>query len=295
MSITFSGNGSGGGIRMSGGGGGGNVINGVTVSGTPTSGQVLTATSSTAASWATPSGGGFSLGLLSARPAAGTAGRVYLATDSPGCKFVDDGTAWRPLIDHDCVLGYEPPVASLWTACSGNAGSATITNISGTTAGGGLLLSSPANQPAGWYVTKTGAKTIEVFARINAGWSSTPGNIAACVIIFFAQSDEKQVRLASYSSNVFDTNLQNFTNITTWAANVSTGTELNHGEVWLRLVDDGTDILAYAKPRATSPWSLVGQEARGSFLTTTPGGNRAGIGVASIPESCIEILSFQMY
>lgn len=52
MSITFSGNGSGGGIRMSGGGGGGNVINGVTVSGTPTSGQVLTATSSTAASWA---------------------------------------------------------------------------------------------------------------------------------------------------------------------------------------------------------------------------------------------------
>ncbi|TAH34248.1 hypothetical protein EYC59_03105 [Candidatus Saccharibacteria bacterium] len=36
-------------------------VNGISVSGTPTSGQVLTASSGTAASWATPSGGGSSL------------------------------------------------------------------------------------------------------------------------------------------------------------------------------------------------------------------------------------------
>jgi hypothetical protein len=44
------------GLYFYGGGGGG--INGVTVTGTPSSGQVPTATSSTAATWQTPSGGG---------------------------------------------------------------------------------------------------------------------------------------------------------------------------------------------------------------------------------------------
>lgn len=39
------------------------VVTGVTVTGTPTNGQVLTATSGTAASWATPSGGGGSGGV----------------------------------------------------------------------------------------------------------------------------------------------------------------------------------------------------------------------------------------
>jgi hypothetical protein len=40
-----------------GGGGGGSTIDGVTVSGTPTSGQVITATSGTAANWQTPAAG----------------------------------------------------------------------------------------------------------------------------------------------------------------------------------------------------------------------------------------------
>ena len=45
-------------LLTTGGSGGSSVIDGVTVTGTPSVGQVLTATSPTAADWATPSAGG---------------------------------------------------------------------------------------------------------------------------------------------------------------------------------------------------------------------------------------------
>lgn len=50
-------------------------------------------------------------GLLSARPAAGHAGAVYLATDAPATLWVDDGTAWKATLTFGTTAG---------SACQGN-------------------------------------------------------------------------------------------------------------------------------------------------------------------------------
>lgn len=50
-------------------------------------------------------------GLLSARPAAGNAGAVYLATDAPATFWVDDGAAWKATLTFGTTAG---------SACQGN-------------------------------------------------------------------------------------------------------------------------------------------------------------------------------
>lgn len=66
-----------------------------------------------AATLAGLSGGGTVYGTYAARPAAGTAGRIFIPSDGP-VQFVDDGAEWRPLINQG-VRGKEPPAASTWT------------------------------------------------------------------------------------------------------------------------------------------------------------------------------------
>ena len=70
-------------------------------------------------------------GAFSSMPSPATAGRIYVATDSPTTLWVDDGTEHRPLIA-GATLGYRPPIASVWTAY--NAGTATMADSSGALA-----------------------------------------------------------------------------------------------------------------------------------------------------------------
>jgi len=59
-----------------------------------------------------PPGASVGIGAFGARPAAGNAGALYMPTDAP-FMAIDDGTAWRPLLDG--VLGTEPPAAAVFT------------------------------------------------------------------------------------------------------------------------------------------------------------------------------------
>lgn len=45
----------------------------------------------------------FAVGLLSARPSAGTAGRVYLTTDTPSQLFLDTGSVWTLIASSDLL------------------------------------------------------------------------------------------------------------------------------------------------------------------------------------------------
>ena len=74
-------------------------------------------------------GGGATVGTFANRPAAGNAGALYIATDSPIAQWVDDGSAWRPLIQGQ-ALGTQVPAASAFTAF--NAGTFTFSDASGT-------------------------------------------------------------------------------------------------------------------------------------------------------------------
>lgn len=88
---------------------------------------------------ATTGGGGSSAGYGTylARPAASTPGNTYYATDSPVGEWVDDGSAWHPLIGG--VIGEEVPTVadfnSDWTIFNPGGGP----DISVTGLPGGLL------------------------------------------------------------------------------------------------------------------------------------------------------------
>jgi len=73
-------------------------VNGVAISGIPANGKTLTASSSSAASWQTPSAGSsVTTGTFASRPTSGSghsAGDVYFCSDSP-YSFVYDGSTWN--------------------------------------------------------------------------------------------------------------------------------------------------------------------------------------------------------
>jgi hypothetical protein len=73
-------------------------------------------------------GGGATVGTFANRPAAGHAGALYIATDSPIAQWVDDGSAWRPLIQGQ-ALGTQVPAASNWTSFGSGA---TVADNKGT-------------------------------------------------------------------------------------------------------------------------------------------------------------------
>lgn len=65
-------------------------------------------------------------GTFAARPAAGSAGRLAFVTDSPIQTWVDDGSAWRPLING--VIGTAPPAVAGMTWVNQGGASATANN-----------------------------------------------------------------------------------------------------------------------------------------------------------------------
>ncbi len=83
----------------------------------------------TSASSVAISGAGVSLGTFASRPAAGTSGRLYIASDAAVALSVDNGTAWQPLVGGS-VVGVQPPLAATFTAV--NQGSTTLTDSNGT-------------------------------------------------------------------------------------------------------------------------------------------------------------------
>jgi hypothetical protein len=94
----------------------------------PSAGQVLTASSSTAAAWATPSGGGggtypgtYTYATLPSAVTAG-AGNQQIVSDVPDCVFISDGSVWQPFCSGVLVTPPSVPVSSL-TAYNSNAGS----------------------------------------------------------------------------------------------------------------------------------------------------------------------------
>jgi hypothetical protein len=94
----------------------------------PSAGQVLTASSSTLAAWATPSGGGggtfpgtYTYATLPSAVSAGV-GNQQIVSDVPDCVFISDGSVWKPFCSGVLVTPPSVPVSAL-TAYNPNAGS----------------------------------------------------------------------------------------------------------------------------------------------------------------------------
>lgn len=87
-------------------------INGVSVTGTPTTGQVPTATGGTAATWQTPSGGGGGIAHGTSFPGSPTNGDYYQRDDRAGIIYQYDtgfsgpAAAWYPVYHRNIIDAY---------------------------------------------------------------------------------------------------------------------------------------------------------------------------------------------
>jgi hypothetical protein len=155
--------GSGGSLTVSGTGIiGATAIDGVTVTGTPTSGQVPTATSGTAATWQTPATGGtvtsFSAGNLSPL----LTSSVATSTTTPALSFTLSNAGAFTLFGNNTSSSAAPSyttMGSIFGSCSGATNALTFnstTNAFGcnTIGGGGTVNSGTATQMA--YYASTG-------------------------------------------------------------------------------------------------------------------------------------------
>ena len=114
-------------------------------------GQVLTVVSG-APAWASGAGGGggggVSAGPIGSRPAAGTAGRLYLCTDTPLICY-DDGTAWR------CWGTYDYPIAEPDNEAFSWAARGALDNASVDLSKGGIILRTSPSPIDNWAIRVT--------------------------------------------------------------------------------------------------------------------------------------------
>jgi hypothetical protein len=188
-----------------------------------------------------------------------------------------------------------PPLASTFTANPSNGAGAALVDISG----GGLLLSgakgaSDDSKSAGFYRAKSGTKTLTVCLRQALTDTGGVAGANAAVGLYFGESATGRIKTFRSFAGALPTQLF-FNSYTNPATAVGGGAVLGvalGSTYWLRLVDDGTNIVGSYSMNGKN-WTQACTEARGTFLTTTPGGDRMGLFVFGFSSAVqAEILSY---
>ena len=272
-------------------GGGGGSLTVAEADGTPSVSGVTSITVSNgtltddgggAVTLTTSGGGGGSItsGTYASRPAAGTAGALYLATDVP-MLYRDTGSTWEryPLRE---VIATQPPAASGFTGQ--NAGTATLTDdadgllysyAKGTTGGDlncrGFTVAAPAT-PWTW--------TIQLRAYIHCG-SETDTSTSATLMIGGRESSTGKRTVVSLTDYQYHSQMT----FDHWAGDASYGAGVGtptppwggwHNCPPLRVKDDGTTLSLQLSYDGGRNWYTIYSEARTSYMAG--GANQLYIG-----------------
>lgn len=188
-----------------------------------------------------------------------------------------------------------PPLAATFTANAGNGAGASLVDISG----GGLLLSgakgaSDDSKNAGFYRAKSGAKTLTVCVRHVLTDTGAAAGANAAIGLYFEEAATG--RMAVFRSFIGALPEQLFFNSYTAPTTAVGGGSVLGIDIgrtyWLRLVDDGVNIVASYSTNGKT-WIQASTAARGAFLTTTPGGDRMGVFASGFSSAVqAEILSY---
>jgi hypothetical protein len=215
-----------------------------------------------------------SYGAYSSRPAAGTAGKLYVATDAPVGLWVDTGSAWAPLIGGQ-VPGVQPKAASNFTATNAVAACTLVDRK------GALHLAKTADSSAQTvrpWVESLSSSTAKVECAVNYGYGQTLTNAFPGVGLCMRESSTGKlfIFIVSYnSSNAAFSNTQVFleasrwTNHTTRSAAAYASTWFGNGPKFLRLRVSGSNILAEVSTDRQN-WSTVNTTALTTAFTTAP-------------------------
>lgn len=236
-------------------------------------GQVLTVDPTThELVWATPSGGGgggsISSGVYASRPAAGTAGALYLPTDTT-YLYKDNGSAWQAW---GPLYPLTPPVAAQFAWA--NQGTATLTddgalNLStGAAASGYNIRMQVKSAPATPY-TITAACIVGMTGGVDAfGGICWRDSVGGGIVGLYT----------TYNG----LNLSKWSNPTTPVASYASfdARATFRGLVWLRLTDDGTNRVASYSGDGVN-WLQMYSVARTDFITPNQVGFLVSCGSAS--------------
>jgi hypothetical protein len=210
--------------------------------------------------WADPSGGAEPAdvtltGTYAALPAAGTAGRLYLPSDSP-YVLRDTGAAWAawgPL--HPLTV----PPASGWSWV--NQGGASL-----DTTGGPQTIAAPSGSGNSARLRTRAAPSTPYTITALVGVDALMVNFTT-VGIGFRQSSDGKLSLLYVQSNIF--NIGNYTSPTSFSANAITSLSAGGhalSRLWMRITDNGTNRI-YQVSATGRVWLTLYTVARTTFLT----------------------------
>jgi hypothetical protein len=192
-------------------------------------------------------------GTYAFRPSAGWNGRIYTVSDGPVALWVDDGAAWRPLVN-GMALGTQPKVAATFTRFNNGTSNLTLTDVNG-----GLHIKYPIDGSVtdiGGFTESLSSTTAHVeaafiwnFARTAYNASSFPG-VGVCM----RESSTGKVftvGIAAYNDTVGATGSGMFMLEGSYWANASTRTASSGGfdmprtgALFLRAERSGSNMLA---------------------------------------------------
>jgi hypothetical protein len=225
-------------------------------------------------------GGGsaaISRGVVGSRPAAGTAGTLYLATDAP-LAFEDNGTTWQPF--GPLLPLTAPPAMSGWTWA--NQGSSTLTEENGSnrfgwapSASGFLLRSLTHAVPSAPYTV-----TMAFLAALLPGNGSTTEPHMGLIL---RDNTGKNVTFHIGAFQAPYIAARKWDSDTAFNSNVFSGMGYPFGGgplVWLRIEDDNTNRL-YRISADGIDWITLFSETRTTFITPTKVGVFCRVDVTS--------------
>lgn len=208
------------------------------------------------------------VGAFSSRPSAGNTGALYYPTDGP-LQFVDDGSAWRPVLLGG-ALGTQPPAAAGWT--KRGASSQTLTDSLGT-----LLITSHSGADECWTIASLGSTYTVTMAFTLQPNSGAGGSESLVGIALRNSADGKLYRYSAYySTGAWTLQLQNFTVIGTPSGGAVNSETISTrmpvgGQFFIRAVQDSTNLTYYYTLNGID-WHQWYQHAKASFTTPNQGG-----------------------
>lgn len=220
-------------------------------------------------------GGGASVsrGAYASRPAAGTAGRLYLATDTPILSF-DDGSVWHEYSSLDPIPNDTFPAT--WV----NQGGASVDTSKG---GVYLLVPAGAGFSARMRVKSAPSPPYTIVAKIVPHIHNVDYNSFG--VLFRQSSDGKWATLRVFSNGgQYALWSDKFTDATTYSANYAQTTIPLSGPIWFKLVDDNTNRIVSWSTNGVF-WHQVHSVGRTDFLTADQVGFFAGSENGSWPAA----------
>lgn len=200
-------------------------------------------------------------------------------------EFIDDGTAWRPIIDG--VPGTQPPALASWTVLGTGS---TFADQTGTLVG---TVTAGTARVSGIFVAKAATVTATAFFRLSVKMKDADADNP--ISGFFVQ-DSAGSKLSTIGVSWENTGagfaphwqIDDWTNLTTYSAFVAGFSSAISSGFWGRFKDDNTNHTLEISGNGVD-WVLLWSRARASFVPS--GGNRIGVGFYSGDTAQAQIMN----